>query len=93
MLLKTHQYLIRIKQYFPAKLAGQTVTLAVILIYMNTYLFAAENEGRGWVVGPIVANNELAVAVANRNAAEGHRPAVSLGELAWRIGLSRVRCQ
>ena len=55
--------------------------------------FAAENEGRGWVVGPIVANNELAVAVANRNAAEGHRPAVSLGELAWRIGLSRVRCQ
>ena len=47
MLLKTHQYLIRIKQYFPAKLAGQTITLAVILIYMNTYLFAAENEGGG----------------------------------------------
>ena len=47
MLLKTHPYLIRIKQYFPAKLAGQTITLAVILIYMNTYLFAAENEGGG----------------------------------------------
>tara|TARA_B100001123_G_scaffold377213_1_gene444514 strand:+ start:495 stop:1124 length:630 start_codon:yes stop_codon:yes gene_type:complete len=47
MLLKTHQYLIGIKQYFPAKLAGQTITLAVILIYMNTYLFAAENEGGG----------------------------------------------
>ena len=47
MLLKTHQYLIRIKQYFPAKLAGQTITMAVILIYMNTYLFASENEGGG----------------------------------------------
>ncbi len=55
--------------------------------------FAAENDGSGWVVGVIADDSELAVAVANRSAAKGHRPAASLGELAWRIGLRRVRCQ
>ena len=55
--------------------------------------FATENEGNGWVVGAIGDDSELAVAVANRSAAKGHRPAAALGELAWHIGLRRVRCQ
>ena len=44
MLLKIHQYLKCIKQYFPSILATRIITLAVFLIYMDTCLFAAENE-------------------------------------------------
>ena len=47
MLLKTHEYLMFIKQYFPAELAARIITLAVFLICINTYLFAAESEGGG----------------------------------------------
>ena len=47
MLLKTHQYLICIKKFIPAIHAIRIITLAVFLIYMNTYLFAAESEGGG----------------------------------------------
>ena len=47
MLLKTHQYLICIKKYITAIHAIRIITLTVFLIYMNTYLFAAENEGGG----------------------------------------------
>ena len=47
MLLKTHQYLIRIKQYFPAITEVRIITLAVFLIFINTHLFAAESEGGG----------------------------------------------
>ena len=47
MLLKPYQYLICIKQYFSAKLLARLVTLNVFLIYINTPLFAAENEGGG----------------------------------------------
>jgi F-type H+-transporting ATPase subunit b len=47
MLLKIHPYLISIKQYFPAIPTVRIITLAVLLIYMNTYLFAAESEGGG----------------------------------------------
>ena len=47
MLLKTHQYLICIKKYIPAIHAIRIITLTVFLIYINTYLFAAENEGGG----------------------------------------------
>ena len=47
MLLKTHQYLICIKKFIPAIHAIRIITLAVFLIYMNTYLFAAENDGGG----------------------------------------------
>lgn len=47
MLLKIHPYLISIKQYFPAIPTARIITLAVLLIYMNTYLFAAESEGGG----------------------------------------------
>ena len=45
MLLKVHQYLICIKQYFSAKLLARLVTLNVFLIYINTPLFAAESDG------------------------------------------------
>ena len=47
MLLKTHQYLICIKKFIPAIHAIRIITLAFFLIYMNTQLFAAENEGGG----------------------------------------------
>ena len=47
MLLKTHQYLICIKKYIPAIHTIRIFTLAVFLIYMNTQLFAAENDGGG----------------------------------------------
>ena len=47
MLLKTHQYLICIKKFIPAIHAIRIITLTVFLIYINTYLFAAENEGGG----------------------------------------------
>ena len=47
MLLKTHQYLICIKKFFPAIHAIRIITLAFFLIYMNTHLFAAESEGGG----------------------------------------------
>ena len=47
MLLKTHQYLICIKKFIPAIHAIRIITLAVFLIYMNTYLFAAENDCGG----------------------------------------------
>lgn len=45
LLKKTHQYLICIKKYFSAVPATRIITLAVFLITMNTYLFAAEIEG------------------------------------------------
>ena len=47
MLLKMHQYLICIKKFIPAIHAIRIFTLAVFLIYMNTQLFAAENDGGG----------------------------------------------
>ena len=47
MLLKTPQYLICIKKFIPAIHAIRIIILAVFLIYMNTYLFAAESEGGG----------------------------------------------
>ena len=47
MLLKTHQNLICIKKYIPAIHVTRIFILTVFLIYMNTYLFAAENEGGG----------------------------------------------
>ncbi len=47
MLLKSHQYLNFIKQYFSAKPAARIISLTVFLIYMNTALFAAESEGGG----------------------------------------------
>ena len=47
MLLKPYQYLICIKQDFSAKLVTRIVTLNVLLIYINTPLFAAESEGGG----------------------------------------------
>ncbi len=47
MLLKSHQYLNCIKQYFSAKPAARIISLAVFLIYMSTALFAAESEGGG----------------------------------------------
>ena len=47
MLLKTHQYLICIKKFIPTIHAIRIITLAVFLIYMNTHLMAAENEGGG----------------------------------------------
>ena len=47
MLLKPHQYLIFFKQYFSTILVARIVNLNVFLIYINTPLFAAENEGGG----------------------------------------------
>ena len=47
MLLKPYQYLICIKQYFSTILVARIVNLNVFLIYINTPLFAAENEGGG----------------------------------------------
>ncbi len=47
MLLKTHRYIICIKQYFPAITAVRIIALAVILMYMDIYLFAAESDGGG----------------------------------------------
>ena len=47
MLLKIHPYLISIKQYFPAIPTVRIITLAVLLIYMNTHLIAAERDGGG----------------------------------------------
>ena len=47
MLLKIHPYLISIKQYFPAIPTVRIITLAVLLIFMNTYLFAAESDSGG----------------------------------------------
>ncbi len=47
MLLKTPQYLICIKKFIPAINLIRIITLTVFLIYMNTYLFAAENDGGG----------------------------------------------
>jgi F-type H+-transporting ATPase subunit b len=47
MLLKPHQYLICIKQFFSTIPAARIVTLNVFLIYINTPLFAAESEGGG----------------------------------------------
>ena len=47
MLLKTHQNLICIKKYIPAIHLIRIITLTVFMIYMNTYLLAAENEGAG----------------------------------------------
>ena len=47
MLLKMHQYLICIKKFIPAIHAIRIITLAVFLIFMNTYLFAAESDSGG----------------------------------------------
>ena len=47
MLLKTHQNLICIKKYIPAIHLIRIITLTVFMIYMNTYLLAAENEVAG----------------------------------------------
>ncbi len=47
MLLKPPHYLICIKKYIPAIHVTRIFILTVFLIYMNTYLFAAENEGGG----------------------------------------------
>ena len=47
MLLKPHQYLIFFKQYFSTILVARIVILNVFLTYINTPLFAAENEGGG----------------------------------------------
>jgi len=47
MLLKTPQYLICIKKFIPAIYVIRIIALTVFLIYMNTYLFAAENDGGG----------------------------------------------
>ena len=47
MLLKDHQYLTCIKQYFSTMLVARIIILIVFLIYINTPLFAAENEGGG----------------------------------------------
>ena len=47
MLLKKPQYLTCIKKYIPAIHVIRIITLTFFLIYMNTYLFAAENEGGG----------------------------------------------
>ena len=47
MLLKPPHYLICVKKYIPAIYVTRIFILTVFLIYMNTYLFAAENEGGG----------------------------------------------
>ncbi len=47
MLLKPPHCLICIKKYIPAIHVTRIFILTVFLIYMNTYLFAAENEGGG----------------------------------------------
>ena len=47
MLLKDHQYLTCIKQYFSTMLVARIIILNVFLIYINTPLFAAESEGGG----------------------------------------------
>ena len=47
MILKMHQYLICIKKFIPAIHAIRIITLAVFLIFMNTYLFAAESDSGG----------------------------------------------
>ena len=47
MLLKPHQYLNRIKQYFSVKSVAKILTLTVLLVCANTVLFAAESEGGG----------------------------------------------
>ncbi len=47
MLLKNHQNLICIKKFVPAIHAIRIITLAVFLIYINTYLFAAESDSGG----------------------------------------------
>ena len=47
MLIKPHQYLICIRQYFSVKIAARIFTLAVFLVCVNTVLFAAESEGGG----------------------------------------------
>ena len=47
MLIKPHQYLICIRQYFSVKIAARIFNLAVFLVCVNTVLFAAESEGGG----------------------------------------------
>ena len=47
MLLKTSKYLAKIKKYIPAIHVMRIITMTIFLIYINTYLFAAENDGGG----------------------------------------------
>ena len=47
MLLKDHQYLTCIKQYFSTMPVARIVILNIFLTYINTPLFAAESEGGG----------------------------------------------
>jgi len=47
MLLKNNKYINFFKQYFQAVSVVRIIALSVFLIYMNTYLFAAESDGGG----------------------------------------------